>query len=84
MGFECPSCRRPLYNRRRATCEFCGAEVPEGLLLTPEQRGSLGRLRESLPRRSSPSGPGGGGRFDAAGSLYDWGDFGGDGGGDGG
>jgi len=59
MAYEDPSCSRPLYNRRRATCEFRGA-VPEELLLTTEQRSALDRLKkdESMRRASFGSGEG--------------------------
>jgi hypothetical protein len=38
VAFEYPSCSRPLYNRRHAACEFCGAVVLAELLLKPKQR----------------------------------------------
>ncbi len=37
MPFRCPKCGRPLYNRRRKTCEFCGTEIPAALRLTDRQ-----------------------------------------------
>ena len=45
MGFQCVQCRRPLYNRRRKTCEFCGAAVPERLRLSPRQVAAIERLK---------------------------------------
>jgi hypothetical protein len=35
--FHCPACRREVYTRRRKTCEFCGAELPEAVRLSPEE-----------------------------------------------
>ncbi len=61
MAFECPSCNRPLYNRRRDTCEFRGEAVPEELLLSPEERVVLDKLKECHLRRRPSSGSGGGG-----------------------
>jgi hypothetical protein len=46
MAFRCPSCNKPLYNRRRATCQSCGAPVPEHLLLNADQRDRLDEFRK--------------------------------------
>ncbi len=35
--FACPACGRPLYDRRRPHCGYCGAAVPEALRLTAAQ-----------------------------------------------
>ena len=40
MSFKCPACERPLLNRRRPKCAFCGAEIPAELLMNAEQRGA--------------------------------------------
>ena len=45
MSFKCPSCERPLFNRRRKTCEFCGKPIPEAYLLTVSQTAKLDRLK---------------------------------------
>jgi hypothetical protein len=45
MAFHCPSCNKPLYNRRRATCESCGAALPKHLLLDAGQRQRFEELR---------------------------------------
>jgi hypothetical protein len=34
---RCPTCQREIYSRRRTTCEFCGAELPEEIRLSPEE-----------------------------------------------
>jgi ribosomal protein L37E len=45
MSFKCPSCARPLYNRRREKCEFCGATIPDALRLSASQRQFIERLK---------------------------------------
>jgi hypothetical protein len=35
--YECPACHREIYSRKRKTCEFCDAELPEEMRLSPEQ-----------------------------------------------
>lgn len=35
--FTCPACRFPIFNRRVATCESCGAALPAELLFTAQQ-----------------------------------------------
>lgn len=82
MAFECPSCNRPLYNRRRDTCEFCGEAVPEELLLSSEQQAALDKLKEYHLRRRPSSDSSRGGWIAAGDTGWDAGDFGG--GGDGG
>lgn len=48
MDERCPACDRPLYDRTRATCGYCGAQVPEALRFTPGEglahRTELNRL----------------------------------------
>jgi hypothetical protein len=68
MAYECPSCSRLLYNRRRAICEFHGA-VPEELLLTTEQHSALDRLKQDESKRRPSFGSGGGKPFDVDGVL---------------
>lgn len=45
MTFHCAKCDRVLYNRRRVTCEFCGAVIPERDRLNPAQRAAIDRLK---------------------------------------
>lgn len=45
MTFRCAKCDRVLYNRRRVTCEFCGALIPERDRLNPAQRAAIDRLK---------------------------------------
>ncbi len=35
--YECPACHREIYSRKRKTCEFCGAELPEEMRLSTEE-----------------------------------------------
>lgn len=74
MAFRCQKCSKPLYNRRRTTCECCGAPVPESLRLSGEQRARLEEIRErekkghrEFMERNSSAGGGdaGSGGFDA-------------------
>ena len=41
MKYQCPNCRRVLYNRRLKNCGFCGATIPEELRFTPEEIAAL-------------------------------------------
>lgn len=84
MAFECPSCNRPLYNRRRDTCEFCGVAVPEELLLSPAQQAILDKLKEYYLRRRPSSSAGVGGWLGANDAWWDADGFGGGGHGEGG
>jgi hypothetical protein len=45
MPFRCPSCNKPLYNRRRSTCQSCGAALPKHLLLDAAHRDRLSEVR---------------------------------------
>lgn len=36
--YKCPKCKRLLYTRQSKKCQFCGAELPEELLLTEEEK----------------------------------------------
>ena len=36
MSFNCPMCDQPLYNRKRATCEACGAVLKPGVVFFDE------------------------------------------------
>jgi hypothetical protein len=46
MSFRCAKCDRPLFNRRRVTCEFCGALIPAHDRLNATQRAAIDRLKE--------------------------------------
>jgi hypothetical protein len=74
MAYEYPPCGWPRYNRRRTTCEFRGAAVPEELLLTTEQRSALDRLKEDESKSRPSFGSGGGEPFDVDGVWLDPGD----------
>lgn len=47
MTHHCPTCNGVLYDRRRKTCGFCGAEIPAELLFTPAELEHL-RVEEAL------------------------------------
>jgi len=40
-AFGCPSCGRPLYDRRRLDCGYCGAEILEALRMTEAQDAAI-------------------------------------------
>ena len=46
MTFRCPTCDSVLHNRRRVTCEFCGAIIPAGDRLTAAQRTAIDLLEK--------------------------------------
>ena len=57
---NCPSCQRGVFNRRLATCEFCGAPLPLEFLQSVEElersedrvdeNAERGRLQRSVER----------------------------------
>ena len=55
----CPECEKTIFNRRISICEFCGSELPEGLLIddptiyTKEQLDLL-RARLKNDRQNKP------------------------------
>lgn len=51
MPFACPTCHRPLHNRRRPACGFCGARIPESLRLSAQKRQFLDDLRSREEKR---------------------------------
>ena len=51
MSFKCPACERPLLNRRRPKCAFCGAEIPAELLMNAEQRGAITKMANEEEKR---------------------------------
>lgn len=86
MAFKCPGCGRPLYNRKRATCEFCSAPLPASLLLNAGQQARIEamkqleqRLHREVMSRDLPGGRGDGG-FSGGGDFGGGSDSGGGGG----
>ena len=55
MSFKCPTCERPLYNRRRDACEFCGGFVPYPLRLTKAQLAKIERMKREEDQRHRAS-----------------------------
>ena len=51
MAFKCPSCERPLYNRRRSDCEFCLHPLPAALQLSAAQQAVVDREKHELHER---------------------------------
>jgi len=43
MSLQCPKCNGVVYDRRRKTCGFCGAELPAELLFSPAEIEALNR-----------------------------------------
>ncbi|WP_218079606.1 hypothetical protein [Anthocerotibacter panamensis] len=37
-SYSCPNCRKPLVNRAKERCLYCGKPVPQELLLTSAER----------------------------------------------
>jgi hypothetical protein len=51
--YHCPACGREVYLRRRKTCEFCGAELPESVQLSEDEREIVDeQMRELHDRRA--------------------------------
>src|SRR5688572_10218292 len=44
---SCPSCTKPIYNRRKNRCEFCGTQLPAILLLGEAQKRELVRISQA-------------------------------------
>ena len=56
MKFVCPSCERPIYNRRIDKCEFCGETLPSELLYSENEVGNLDKQQtESLKKKINTS-----------------------------
>jgi len=56
MKFVCPSCTRPIYNRRIEKCEFCGDALPSKLLYSQNDVDNLDKQQaESLKRQVNTS-----------------------------
>jgi hypothetical protein len=54
MRFVCPSCEKPIYNRRVETCEFCGEVIPSELLYSQNEVDNLDKQQtDSLKKRTS-------------------------------
>ncbi|MDO6528036.1 hypothetical protein Q4519_20380 [Motilimonas sp. 1_MG-2023] len=76
MKFVCPSCERPIYNRRIEKCEFCGDALPNELLYSQNDVDNLDRQQaESLKRQTNTSSSSSGGGADFF--SIDFGDSGG-------
>ena len=72
LKFECPSCNRPIANRRSNICMYCESELPKELLFTTEQSKKLEETKQKDKERHEdfmkkpfdmPGGNGGGGDF---------------------
>ena len=48
MNPECPSCHRPIANRRRPVCLYCGGAIPEEMLFTPEEAAAVDKEMADL------------------------------------
>ena len=42
---NCPSCQKPLVNRAKEKCLYCGKPVPEALLFSREERERRAQMR---------------------------------------
>ena len=51
MNPECPSCHRPVADRRRAVCLYCGGAIPEEMLFSPEEAAAVDAEMEELAQR---------------------------------
>ncbi len=45
---NCPTCQRPLYNRRLHKCGYCQAPIPEEMRFTKEEIAELDRRTAEL------------------------------------
>jgi hypothetical protein len=52
-AFGCPKCKRPVANRNRAECLYCGAALPEQVLFSPEERAQRERRLEQERAQSA-------------------------------
>jgi hypothetical protein len=43
MSLQCQKCSGVVYDRRRKTCGFCGADLPAEMLFTPAEIAALNR-----------------------------------------
>lgn len=51
MKFVCHQCQRTIFNRRLAHCEFCGADIPEELRLSEDEKKALESQYQQYRRR---------------------------------
>lgn len=51
MGFQCPKCRRQLYNRRKPTCSFCGASIPADLRMSEMKAAFIEKMKTDEAKR---------------------------------
>jgi hypothetical protein len=66
--YHCSACQRGVLNRRVPHCLFCGARLPEMILLTDAQ---LPRVTESPSRRLQAAPTAEGGSLEAIGAVLD-------------
>ncbi len=52
-AFGCPQCKRPVANRNRAECLYCGAALPAQVLFTAEERAQREQRLERERAQSS-------------------------------
>lgn len=50
-SIHCPGCGRPLYDRRRDTCGYCGQQMPESQCFSETQIDQIGRQREAEKKK---------------------------------
>ena len=64
MKYVCPSCERPIYNRRINKCEFCEKVLPNDLLLSQSEIEDLDKQHgESMKKKTNTSGNSSGNEF---------------------
>lgn len=51
MKFACPDCQRPIANRGRTKCDYCGAAIPEAMRFTAKQRAGVDRIKADEAKR---------------------------------
>ncbi len=51
---RCVACGRPLHDRRRKECEFCGTAIPQSLGLSARQRAIVEGVRAEEAREQGP------------------------------
>jgi hypothetical protein len=51
VNFDCPACKRPIINRRRNLCAYCGATLPSALLFTSVEIARLDKMEQEEEAR---------------------------------
>lgn len=69
--YTCPDCGRGILNRRITRCLYCGATLPQNVLLSKEQIAELDRQKEEKKRRPETSSQNDGSSIDSALDLGD-------------